>query len=142
MASLGKVLDWVALESKVFTRWINQKFISAKRPERIENVLAGFGDGKVFGAFLEALSETSMEGTKWNKGKMRKLLRLSIPRKPQTSTLPTLKDKPITKPNLRGKFTWITCARTLLFGQLLLPMAFPRKGCCQQGTRIQRGSIG
>jgi hypothetical protein len=70
MASLGKVPDWVALQTKVFTRWINQKFMSANRPERIENVLTGFGDGKIFGAFLEALSETKMTA-KWNKGKMR-----------------------------------------------------------------------
>mmetsp|Transcript_26216 Transcript_26216/g.36477 ORF Transcript_26216/g.36477 Transcript_26216/m.36477 type:complete len:1355 (-) Transcript_26216:126-4190(-) len=68
--SLGKVPDWVALQTKVFTRWINQKFQSANRPERIDNVLTGFGDGKIFGAFLEALSETPCNA-KWNKNKMR-----------------------------------------------------------------------
>jgi hypothetical protein len=70
MASLGKVPDWVALQTKVFTRWINQKFQSANRPERIENVLTGFGDGKIFGAFLEALSEAKCDA-KWNKNSLR-----------------------------------------------------------------------
>eukprot|EP00211_Chloroparvula_japonica_P004956 CAMPEP_0119119142 /NCGR_PEP_ID=MMETSP1310-20130426/760_1 /TAXON_ID=464262 /ORGANISM="Genus nov. species nov., Strain RCC2339" /LENGTH=856 /DNA_ID=CAMNT_0007108559 /DNA_START=117 /DNA_END=2684 /DNA_ORIENTATION=+ len=63
---LGSVPDWVTLQTKVFTRWINQKFQSAGRAERIDNVLTGFGDGRVFGAFLEALSEQKC-GAKWNK---------------------------------------------------------------------------
>jgi len=60
----------VRLQTKVFTRWINQKFQSANRPERIDNVLTGFGDGIIFGAFLEALSETPCKA-KWNKKKIR-----------------------------------------------------------------------
>jgi len=70
MAALGKVPEWVALQTKVFTRWINQKFQSANRPERINNVLTDFGDGIIFGAFLEALSEAKCDA-KWNKNKLR-----------------------------------------------------------------------
>jgi len=57
---LGSSGDWVDLQRKIFTRWVNQKL--APRKIKIDSVVHGFQDGTALAALLEVLSEKKLGG--------------------------------------------------------------------------------
>lgn len=59
--------DWLQLQIKIFTRWINQKLAIPRGAERrqIKNVLTDLSDGVVLVDLMEILSEKSFPGKKF-----------------------------------------------------------------------------
>lgn len=61
--------EWVVLQKKIFTRWVNQKIES--KGKKVDDVVTGFKDGTALVSLVEALSEKKCEKKLQAPAKMR-----------------------------------------------------------------------
>eukprot|EP01119_Soliformovum_irregulare_P010300 TRINITY_DN2527_c0_g1_i1.p1 TRINITY_DN2527_c0_g1~~TRINITY_DN2527_c0_g1_i1.p1 ORF type:complete len:1111 (+),score=542.58 TRINITY_DN2527_c0_g1_i1:57-3389(+) len=60
VAKTGEVADWLRLQRKIFSRWVNLKL--AKKGIPCNDVVTDIGDGKLLIALMEVLSEKPYDG--------------------------------------------------------------------------------